>query len=125
MKINTIYLTLVCLVISLSTLQVQNRPYQRFRENIPLDSILLSDPAILADQNTKMYYMTGTGGRMWKSKDLKFWSGPFNATKIDPNSWMGPQPQIWAAELHAYKGTRTGTVGIIGSPSVRGRFYGG
>jgi len=103
MNIKTIYLTLVCLVIS-STLQAQNRPFQRFRENIPLDSILLSDPAILADQNTKMYYMTGTGGKMWKSKDLKFWKGPFNVTQIDPNSWMGPQPQIWAAELHAYKG---------------------
>ena len=32
----------------------------------PLDSIRLSDPAILADKKTQMYYMTGTGGMMWR-----------------------------------------------------------
>lgn len=72
------------------------------RENIPLDSIVLSDPAILADQKTKMYYMTGTGGRLWKSNDLKLWSGPYQVAETDPNSWMGPNPMIWAAELHEY-----------------------
>lgn len=72
--------------------------------NIPLSSIVLSDPSILADQQTQMYYMTGTGGRLWKSKDLKYWSGPYDVVKIDPESWMGPRPEIWAAELHAYKG---------------------
>jgi beta-xylosidase len=48
--------------------------------------------------------MTGTGGLLWKSKDLKLWDGPFRVTKTDPRSWMGPRPMIWAAELHAYKG---------------------
>lgn len=80
----------------------QNRT-PRVKENIPLDSIVLSDPAILADKVTKMYYMTGTGGKLWKSKDLKLWTGPFHVTKTDPNSWMGPKPMIWAAELHQYK----------------------
>lgn len=74
------------------------------KHNIPLDSIRLSDPAILADKNTSTYYMTGTGGLMWKSKDLRLWSGPYKVTETDPNSWMGPQPMIWAAELHQYKG---------------------
>jgi len=23
---------------------------------------------------------------------------------MDPESWMGPQPMIWAAELHQYRG---------------------
>jgi hypothetical protein len=32
------------------------------KENIPLDSIRLSDPAILADKSTATYYLTGTGG---------------------------------------------------------------
>jgi beta-xylosidase len=73
-------------------------------KNIPLDSIRLSDPCILADVRTAMYYMTGTGGLLWKSKDLKLWDGPFRVTKTDPRSWMGPRPMIWAAELHAYKG---------------------
>ncbi|MFC4872816.1 glycoside hydrolase family 43 protein [Negadavirga shengliensis] len=73
------------------------------REDIPLDSIRLSDPFILADKNTGMYYMTGTGGMLWKSKDLKKWSGPFHLAKTDSKSWMGESPMIWAAELHHYK----------------------
>ena len=74
------------------------------QKNIPLDSIRLSDPFILADAKTNTYYMTGTGGRLWKSRDLKFWEGPFHVVKTDSTSWMGPKPMIWAAELHAYKG---------------------
>lgn len=48
--------------------------------------------------------MTGTGGLLWKSKDLQFWTGPFQVVKTDPDSWMGEDPMIWAAELHHYKG---------------------
>lgn len=81
----------------------QNRE-QVIRADVPLDSIRLSDPFILADKNTSMYYMTGTGGMLWKSKDLKKWTGPFKITKTDPASWMGKDPMIWAAELHYYKG---------------------
>ncbi|MBD0832542.1 glycoside hydrolase family 43 protein [Aestuariibaculum sediminum] len=74
-----------------------------FKENIPLDSIRLSDPAILADKKTSTYYMTGTGGLLWKSKDLAKWTGPFVVAKTDTESWMGSRPMIWAAELHQYK----------------------
>tara|TARA_R110002020_G_scaffold305608_3_gene521451 strand:- start:10916 stop:11863 length:948 start_codon:yes stop_codon:yes gene_type:complete len=80
----------------------QNR-VREVRKNVPLDSIVLSDPAILADSSTKMYYMTGTGGMLWKSADLKLWDGPYKIAETDPDSWMGPNPMIWAAELHAYK----------------------
>ena len=75
----------------------------KLREHVPLDSIVLSDPFIMADHKTNMYYMTGTGGRLWKSKDMKFWDGPYDIVKTDPNSWMGPNPMIWAAEIHPYK----------------------
>jgi len=74
------------------------------REDVPLDSIRLSDPAILADEKSQTYYMTGTGGLLWESKDLRTWTGPFKVVETDPESWMGPQPMIWAAELHQYKG---------------------
>lgn len=74
------------------------------RKDVPLDSIQLSDPCILADKKTGMYYMTGTGGQLWKSKDLARWDGPYQVTETDPSSWMGPKPEIWAAELHEYKG---------------------
>ena len=80
----------------------QNRE-PMIRTDVPLDSIRLSDPFILPDKNTSTYYMTGTGGMLWKSKDLQKWTGPFKVAKTDPASWMGPDPMIWAAELHYYK----------------------
>lgn len=70
---------------------------------IPLDSIRLSDPFILADKQSKTYYMTGTGGKMWKSKDMKLWEGPLEVVQTDPDSWMGTNPMIWAAEIHQFK----------------------
>lgn len=97
------YLLLIAgLFISLAS-SAQYRGPLTPRQNIPLDSIRLSDPFILADQKTNLYYMTGTGGILYKSKDLKTWDGPFHVAKTDSNSWMGPRPMIWAAEIHPYK----------------------
>ena len=94
---------LLCLFIP-SLLKAQEREQRPPRQNIPLDSIILSDPFILADQKTNMYYMTGTGGMLWKSKDLALWEGPYRVAETNPGSWMGPRPMIWAAEIHPYKG---------------------
>lgn len=99
-KTTILLLALMCITLGLSA---QNRGVQP-RENIPTESIRLSDPFVLADEATHTYYMTGTGGLMWKSKDLKLWSGPYQVAQTDPKSWMGPRPAIWAAELHQYKG---------------------
>ena len=87
----------------LLSLQAQRRGWQP-RENVPLDSIVLSDPFVLADDATHTYYMTGTGGMLWKSKDLATWSGPYRVVEIDSASWMGPRPAIWAAEIHKHQG---------------------
>lgn len=96
--------TLTTLLLFLSCVSIFAQGWKpEVKENIPLDSIRLSDPAILADKKTSTYYMTGTGGLLWKSKDLAKWSGPYVVTKTDPGSWMGPRPMIWAAELHPYK----------------------
>ncbi|MFT3739935.1 MAG: glycoside hydrolase family 43 protein [Breznakibacter sp.] len=81
----------------------QNRE-QPLKQDVPSDSIRLSDPFVLADQNTSTYYMTGTGGMLWKSRDLRKWTGPFTIAKTDPESWMGSNPMVWAAELHHYDG---------------------
>ena len=78
------------------------RPTHGFCTDIPLDSIRLSDPCILADKATGMYYMTGTRGLLWKSRDLARWEGPYHVAMTDTNSWMGRRPEIWAAELHQY-----------------------
>ena len=97
--------TLIALIILVNLVPGFARNMTRqVREDVPLETIRLSDPSILADKDTATYYMTGTGGMLWKSKDLRKWSGPYNVTQTDPNSWMGPRPMIWAAELHAYKG---------------------
>lgn len=83
----------------------QQRAFRRMEpRTVPRDSIRLSDPCILADYATHTYYMTGTGGLLWKSQDLNMWTGPYRVAETDPQSWMGPRPQIWAAELHQYKG---------------------
>jgi hypothetical protein len=54
-----------------------------------------------------MYYMTGSGGALWKSRDLRLWEGPFPVTQVvkpAPDSWMGERPRVWAPELIEYKG---------------------
>ena len=102
MKQTTIFFILLLSLI-LQPVSAQKKS-NRFRSQIPLDSIRLSDPCILADKNTMCYYMTGTGGLLWKSKDLRLWDGPYEVIQTDPSSWMGPNPMVWAAELHAYQG---------------------
>ena len=92
----------ICMFSS-SGLTAQENRLPAVRSNVPLDSIGLSDPFILADARTNMYYMTGTGGMLWKSKDLKRWDGPFKVAETDSASWMGPKPMIWAAEIHPFK----------------------
>ena len=84
----------------LTVLSISAQRGMRVRKDVPTDSIRLSDPAVLADKKTNMYYMTGTGGMMWRSSDLKLWEGPFRVTEFEADSWMGPRPMIWAAELH-------------------------
>lgn len=79
-------------------------PHLEVRQNVPTDSIRLSDPFVLADEATQTYYMTGTGGLLWKSRDLELWEGPYRVAETDSTSWMGPRPMIWAAELHQYQG---------------------
>lgn len=76
---------------------------QALRHQVPLSDIIMSDPFVLADSASQTYYMTGTGGMMWTSKDLALWDGPYMPFRVDSTSWMGPRPHVWAAELHHYK----------------------
>lgn len=101
-QVSSIILTSCCLVV-LGLTNLSTALAQKIRYNVPMDSIRLSDPFILTDSNTQTYYMTGTSGLLWKSKDLKKWDGPFEVAKPDSNSWMGAKPMIWAAEIHQFK----------------------
>lgn len=80
------------------------RPGNEFREGVPTAEIWMSDPAILADPATQMYYMTGTGGRQWRSKDMQTWDGPYDIIAPDTSSWMGSRPMVWAAEPYLIDG---------------------
>ena len=104
MKFTSHFLLLLLLALFSTGGMAQSKKHPKFRTSIPRDSIRLSDPCILADDATRTYYMTGTGGLLWKSKDLDKWDGPYIVAETDSTSWMGSNPQIWAAELHKYNG---------------------
>lgn len=97
-------LLLTLLLLSLSTTLAAQRHRPAFRTGVPTDSIQLSDPFVLADSATHTYYMTGTGGMMWTSSDLRTWDGPRWVLELDSTSWIGTHPQVWAAELHQHNG---------------------
>lgn len=68
-----------------------------------LDDMTMSDPYILADKATKTYYLTGSGGCIYKSKDLKTWTGPYGAYDVR-GTWMQGINFVAAAEIHHING---------------------
>ena len=64
---------------------------------IHFNDLSMSDPFIIPDPETKTYYLTSTGGRLYKSKDLVWWEGPYNIINTE-NSWLKGMPA--AAEIH-------------------------
>lgn len=92
----------------------QNRPAgqtpPRASSNVPqeaktisLDDLSMSDPFIMADESTHMYYLTSSGGKIYKSNDLKMWTGPFDAYDVS-GTWMEGISRVAAAELHHING---------------------
>jgi hypothetical protein len=73
------------------------RPEPQIR-TVSLDSISMSDPFVYADTKTRTYYLTGTGGRLYKSKDLKMWTGPYPIIDLS-GTWMNGL-FVAAAEIH-------------------------
>ena len=65
---------------------------------VHFDEISMSDPFIYPDENTGTYYLTGTGGRFYKSKDLKMWTGPYSIIDLT-GTWMDGL-FVAAAEIH-------------------------
>ena len=76
---------------------------QREIKTILFDSISMSDPYILADDVTKTYYLTGSGGCIYKSTDLKNWAGPYGAYDTQ-GTWMEGINFVAAAEIHKVNG---------------------
>ena len=67
-------------------------------QTVSLDEISMSDPYIYPDEKTHTYYLTGTGGRLYKSKDLKMWTGPYSIIDLK-GTWMDGH-WVAAAEIH-------------------------
>jgi len=63
-----------------------------------LDDMLMSDPFIYPDEKSRTYYLTGTGGRLYKSKDLRTWTGPYPIIDLK-GTWMEGN-FVAAAEIH-------------------------
>ena len=69
---------------------------------VAIDTMELRDPFVILDRRDRTYYMTGTGGAVWASKDLRLWNGPYNVLQPDTTMWMGSNPVIWAPEIHEW-----------------------
>lgn len=72
-------------------------------QEVSFENLSMSDPYIFADEATKTYYLTSSGGMEYKSKDLKTWYGPCNVIDIK-GLWFDPgngRPGFCAAaEIH-------------------------
>jgi hypothetical protein len=71
-------------------------------KTVSLDDLSMSDPFIYADEKTHTYYLTSTGGRLYKSKDLKMWTGPSPMIDLS-GTWMNGL-FVAAAEIHSIGG---------------------
>ncbi|MBO7319730.1 MAG: family 43 glycosylhydrolase [Clostridia bacterium] len=69
---------------------------------VAIDTMELRDPFVYFDKRENTYYMTGTGGNVWTSKNLRLWEGPYNVLQLDTTMWMGANPVIWAPEIHKF-----------------------
>src|SRR5512143_2134622 len=65
---------------------------------VPLAEIVMSDPFVYADEKTHTYYLIGSGGRLYKSPDLKMWTGPYSVIDLT-GTWMDGH-FVAAAEIH-------------------------
>jgi len=72
-------------------------------DTLTLDEMSMSDPFILTDNATQTYYMTGSGGSIYRSKDLEIWTGPYGAYDVT-GTWMEGVTRVAAAELHHING---------------------
>jgi hypothetical protein len=69
-------------------------------QTVSLDDMSMSDPFIYPDKETRTYYLTGTGGRLYKSTDLKMWTGPYQIIDLS-GTWMDGL-FVAAAEIHHF-----------------------
>ena len=75
------------------------RQAQNVVRTVHFNELSMSDPFIYPDPETKTYYLTSSGGRMWKSKDLVTWEGAYNIIDLT-DTWCEKAGFAAAAEIH-------------------------
>ena len=73
-------------------------------DTVSVDTMDIGNPFVVYIQKSDAYYMTGDGGHVWKSKDLRSWVGPYNVLAQDTTSWLGVSPTVLSAEIHKFAG---------------------
>ena len=66
---------------------------------VHFNDLSMSDPFIYPDPETKTYYLTSSGGRQYRSKDLVQWEGPYNVIDLS-GTWCEKAGFAAAAEIH-------------------------
>ena len=75
------------------------REEQNRIRTVHFNDLSMSDPYIYADEATKTYYLTSSGGRQYRSKDLVMWEGPYNVIDLS-GTWCEKAGFAAAAEIH-------------------------
>ena len=75
------------------------REAQNQIRTVHFNDLSMSDPFIYADEATKTYYLTSSGGRQYRSKDLVMWEGPYNVIDLT-GTWCEKAGFAAAAEIH-------------------------
>jgi hypothetical protein len=67
-------------------------------QTVSLDELSMSDPFVFPDTKSRIYYLTSSGGRLYRSSDLKMWTGPYPIIDLS-GTWMDGN-FVAAAEIH-------------------------
>lgn len=73
-------------------------------DTVLIDTMDIRNPFICYERGDECYYMTGDGGFVWMSKDLRHWTGPYDVLEQDAASWIGAEPVVTSPEIHKYNG---------------------
>jgi len=68
-------------------------------KTVHFNYLIMSDPFIYPHKETQTYYLTCSGGWMYKSSDLEMWTGPYAIIDIK-GLWLEKAGFAAAAEIH-------------------------